>query len=62
LKTGSLGLFLKGRDATSEIAALGLRPDLRLARFASRIDPESSVIAVWRPDVCKGPTASSPAH
>jgi 16S rRNA (guanine527-N7)-methyltransferase len=62
LKTGALGLYLKGRDATSEIEALGSPAHLRLARFPSRIDPESSVVAAWMPDQCPGPTAPAATY
>jgi 16S rRNA (guanine527-N7)-methyltransferase len=55
LKTGSLGLYLKGRDATSEIDALDCPASLRLERFPSRIDANSSVVAIWNPDLCAGP-------
>jgi 16S rRNA (guanine527-N7)-methyltransferase len=55
LKTGSLGLYLKGRDATSEIDALDCPASLRLERFPSRIDGDSSVVAIWNPELCAGP-------
>jgi 16S rRNA (guanine527-N7)-methyltransferase len=62
LKTGALGLFLKGKDATAEIDALERPPHLRLERFASRIDPQSSVVAIWNPDVSAGPEVQSSDH
>jgi 16S rRNA (guanine527-N7)-methyltransferase len=59
LKTGTLGLYLKGRDASQEIEALGSHPGLRLQRFQSRTDPQSCVVAVWNPDRCQGPAIVS---
>ncbi len=55
LKTGSLGLYLKGRDATSEVEAMDCPPFLKVAQFQSQIDPAGVVVAVWNPDKCPGP-------
>jgi 16S rRNA (guanine527-N7)-methyltransferase len=50
LKTGTLGLYLKGKDATSEIAATQCPSFLRIKSFPGRIEPDSAIIAVWNPD------------
>jgi 16S rRNA (guanine527-N7)-methyltransferase len=55
LKTGSLGLYLKGKDARSEIEAFELDPALQLTQNQSVIDPAGSVIAIWNPECCAGP-------
>jgi 16S rRNA (guanine527-N7)-methyltransferase len=55
LKTGSLGLYLKGKDARSEIEAFKLDPELQLTQIQSAVDPAGSVIAIWNPAKCAGP-------
>jgi 16S rRNA (guanine527-N7)-methyltransferase len=55
LKTGTLGLFLKGRDARSELAALECPAFLNWKAFPSTVDPQSQIIALWNPDQCAEP-------